>query len=77
MVYGKTPFADLHFLLKLQAIINPEYSISFPDTADPDAIDVMKQCLRRVPTERPPIVGMGGLLTDHPFLAHHKTPMRR
>jgi len=68
MVYGKTPFADLHMIQKLQAIINPNHPISFPDTADPLAIDAMKQCLQRECEKRPPIVGRNGLLNEHAFL---------
>merc|ERR1712183_572049 len=30
MVYGQTPFANLHMLQKLQAIINPEHKINYP-----------------------------------------------
>jgi hypothetical protein len=68
MAYGKTPFASLHMIQKLQAIINPDYEISFPCTVDEAAIDAMKRCLRRKPDERPPIVGKGGLLNEHQFL---------
>lgn len=70
MLYGKTPFAHLHFIVKLQAIINEEHQIPFPNaggSADP-AIDAIKQCLRRRPDERPPIVGESGLLNEHWFL---------
>lgn len=72
MVYGKTPFADLHMIQKLQAIINPNYQIAFPANVDEDAIDAMKQCLRRKAEERPPIVGPGGLLTEHRFLNSYR-----
>ena len=68
MAYGKTPFASLHMIQKLQAIINPDHEISFPNTVDEAAIDAMKRCLRRKPEERPPIVGIGGLLNEHQFL---------
>jgi hypothetical protein len=77
MVYGKTPFADLQMLSKLQAIVNPHYEIVFPKTADEDAVDVMKQCLRRKPEERPPIIGNGGLLDEHRFLNHNQHHQRR
>ena len=68
MVYGKTPFADLHLLQKLQAITNPKHKIRFGETADPDAVDAMRRCLRRDPEERLPIIGRGGLLNEHMFL---------
>lgn len=68
MVYGRTPFADLPMIPKLQAITNPNYAISFPETVDEAAIDAMKQCLRRKPEERPLIVGPSGLLNEHRFL---------
>lgn len=67
MVYGKTPFAKLHFVQKLQAIINDDYEIDFPE-ADESSVDAMKLCLRRNPDERPPIMGKGGLLNEHCFL---------
>jgi serine/threonine-protein kinase RIO1 len=68
MVYGKTPFANLHFIQKLQAITNPKHVIEFPPEGDEAAVDAMKLCLRREPEERPPIVGNGGLLDEHWFL---------
>jgi serine/threonine protein kinase len=68
MCYGKTPFADLHMLKKMQAILDPNYKICFPNTVDPAAIDAMRLCLQRNPSDRPPIVGDGGLLNEHCFL---------
>ncbi|KAL7555558.1 hypothetical protein ACA910_013035 [Epithemia clementina (nom. ined.)] len=76
MVYGKTPFADLHMIQKLQAIINPKHEIPFPETVDALAIDVIKQCLQRRPELRPPIVGKNGLLNEHPFLVTRTTKTR-
>lgn len=67
MVYGKTPFATLHFVQKLQAIISDDYHIDFPE-AEESAVDAMKLCLRRAPEERPPIMGKDGLLNEHTFL---------
>lgn len=67
MVYGKTPFADLHMIPKLQAIVDANYVIDFP-FADDLAIDAMQQCLQRKPEDRPPIVGTRGLLSEHRFL---------
>jgi serine/threonine-protein kinase TTK/MPS1 len=72
MVYGKTPFAKLHFVQKLQAIINDDYQIDFPE-ADESSVDAMKLCLRRNPDERPPIMGKGGLLNEHYFLHSSRT----
>lgn len=68
MCYGKTPFAELQMIKKFQAIVNPNHHISFPDTIDVSAIDAMKLCLRRNPEDRPPIVGVNGLLNNHCFL---------
>ena len=68
MVYGQTPFAQLHMIPKLQAIVNHNHKIPFPDHADEAAIDAMQQCLRRKADERPPIVGKDGLLNEHYFL---------
>jgi hypothetical protein len=72
MIYGKTPFAELHLIQKIQAIINPNHQISFPATVEDAAIDCMKQCLRRQAEERPPIVGTNGLLNEHAFLNSHR-----
>lgn len=68
MVYGKTPFAELHMIQKLQAIVDPHHQIQFPWSIDKGAKDAIQQCLRRKPEERPPIVGAGGLLSEHKFL---------
>jgi serine/threonine protein kinase len=68
MVYGNTPFAELHMFQKLQAIVNPNHKIRFPENVDDGALDAIKQCLRRNCDERPPIVGPGGLLNEHKFL---------
>jgi serine/threonine protein kinase len=69
MVYGKTPFAELGLVQKLQAIVSEEYNIPYP-TVDPmydNAIDVIKLCLQRNSKQRPGIMGTNGLL-DHLFL---------
>jgi len=68
MCYGRTPFAELHMIQKLQAIVNPSHRIKFPETIDDAAIDAMKLCLKRIPEERPPIIGKNGLLNEHWFL---------
>lgn len=68
MVYGKTPFYELQMIQKLQAIINPNHSIKFPDDVEEAAIDAMRACLQRKPEDRLPIVGDGGLLNEHVFL---------
>ena len=48
MVYGKTLHSPLsHFIQKLQAIVNPNHEIKFPDHGDEDAIDAIKQCFLR------------------------------
>jgi len=76
MVYGKTPFAKYPMIAKIAAITNDSHEISFPDTdgsADA-AIDAMKQCLRRDPEKRSPIVGKNGLLNEHWFLHSNRRP---
>ena len=75
MVYGQTPFSKLHFIQKLQAIVNPSHAIQFPYDEEADAaIDAMKQCLCRNPEERPPIIGKNGLLNEHWFLHSRRAP---
>ena len=75
MVYGKTPFYKLHFIQKLQAIVNPSHKIHFSDDDEAEAaIDAMKLCLRRNPEERPPIIGENGLLNEHWFLHAKRRP---
>ena len=76
MVYGKTPFAKLHFIQKLQAIVNLNHKIEFPDEGDESAIDCIKLCLQRNPDERPPIMGKQGLLNEHRFLHSGKHSRR-
>ena len=68
MCYGRTPFAELRVIQKLQAIVNPNHEISFPDTVDEAAVDAIKLCLRRKAEDRAPIVGENGLLNEHWFL---------
>jgi len=68
MVYGKTPFADLHMLQKIHAITDPSHKINYPPSADEAAVDAIQLCLKRKAEERPPIVGKNGLLNEHWFL---------
>ena len=68
MCYGRTPFAELRVIQKLQAIVNPNHEISFPDTVDEAAVDAIKLCIRRKAEDRAPIVGENGLLNEHWFL---------
>ena len=73
MCYGKTPFADIHSMIpKLQAIINPQHKIKFPNNITAAAIDAMQLCLERRPEDRSPIVGKNGLLNEHWFLHSDK-----
>ena len=39
MVYGKTPFAHLGMVQKLQAIINPNMKIHYPEYHNPRYYD--------------------------------------
>ena len=68
MVYGRPPFAALHMIQKLQAIVNPDHEINYPGDADEAAIDAIRRCLHRKPDERSPIVGTDGLM-EHCFLS--------
>ena len=71
MVYGKTPFGDLHLYAKLQAITNPTHVIDFPPRgplATPDALACLAGCLAREPAHRPPIVDAARGLLSHAFL---------
>lgn len=76
MVYGKTPFADLQMIPKLQAIVNPAHKISYPLTIDAAAIDAIQCCLHRDPKDRAPIVGNNGLLNEHRFLNSRRNDTR-
>jgi hypothetical protein len=78
MVDGKTPHSPLSlFNPKVQAIVNPNHEIKFPDHGDEDGIDANKQCFLRNPDERPPIVGKNGLSNEHRFLHTAKQQPRR
>jgi serine/threonine protein kinase len=76
MVYGKTPFAKYSMIPKLQAITNENHAIPYPDVGESAdaAIDAMKKCLVRNPDERSPIMGPGGLLSEHWFLHSNRRP---
>ncbi|KNC52491.1 TTK protein kinase [Thecamonas trahens ATCC 50062] len=65
MVYGECPFAGLNVVQKLQAIINPNYTIKYPETSvTPALVDLVASCLRRDPKERLSIPQ----LLDHAFV---------
>ena len=51
MVYGKTPFADLPFIPKMNAICNPSHKVTY-GPSNPHAIVAMQRCLDRNPTTR-------------------------
>lgn len=43
LVYNHTPFGSIRLpLLKLQAIMNPNHAIQFPDTQHAHVVDVLK-----------------------------------
>ncbi len=69
MIYGRTPFADLGLVQKLQAIVSDDVAIAYPAVPAKyeAAVEVVKLCLQRDPKKRPPIAGRGGLL-EHRFL---------
>jgi serine/threonine-protein kinase TTK/MPS1 len=52
MIYGRTPFADLPFIPKMNAICNSSYQINFPPCSNPAAVDVIRRCLDRNPRTR-------------------------
>ena len=55
MVYGKTPFAHLGLIQKLQAIVNAKEPISFPSLPDPDLVNALQASLHRDPARRPSV----------------------
>jgi serine/threonine protein kinase len=71
MVYKQPPFAPLTTIIKrLQAIIDPSFSITYPDTdMGKEVVDVIQRCLQRDPKKRPTIPQ----LLAHPFLTGAKT----
>ena len=75
IVYGRTPFAELSLIHKMQAICDPAHLISYPPLDPPNdaLVDVIKACLQRNPALRPIIAGPGGLL-EHPFLCPRPIP---
>ncbi|XP_039190377.1 dual specificity protein kinase TTK isoform X2 [Crotalus tigris] len=65
MTYGKTPFQNItNYITKLHAIIDPNYEIMFPEIAEKDLLDVLKNCLIRNPKQR---ISISELLT-HPYV---------
>lgn len=70
MVYGHTPFAELSFYSKIQAITNPHHKINYPAVTSPWLLDIMKKCLtwdRRKRLRIPELL-------EHPFLQPHLSP---
>jgi hypothetical protein len=69
-VYGKTPFADLGLIQKLHCIVDDKYEVPFPASpaADPTVLGVIRLCLQRDPTQRPPIAGCSSSLLEHAYL---------
>lgn len=76
MIYGRTPFADLGLVHKLQAIVSDECQISYPTVPATyqSALDVVKLCLQRDPKLRPGIIGEGGLLAHRFLKPEHESP---
>ncbi|XP_074654614.1 dual specificity protein kinase TTK-like [Tubulanus polymorphus] len=69
MVYGYTPFQSYNDVTsKLQAIVNPEIPIPFPEINDRNVMDVLKKCLQRDPKKRPCVSD----LLRHPYLGGSK-----
>lgn len=74
MAFGKTPFADLPLIPKLQAICDANHTIAYPTReelqhmeAPPGLVEVIESCLQRNASLRPSIRGPKGLL-NHEFL---------
>lgn len=70
MVYGQTPFAELSFYSKMQAITNQHHKIHYPRVSNPWLPDMIKKCLtwdRRKRLRIPELL-------DHPFLRPHIAP---
>ncbi|XP_048351448.1 dual specificity protein kinase TTK [Sphaerodactylus townsendi] len=65
MTYGRTPFQHItNHITKLHAIIDPSYTIVFPDIVEKDLQDVLKRCLVRNPKQR---ISVSELLI-HPYV---------
>ncbi|KAJ3139368.1 hypothetical protein HK100_011773 [Physocladia obscura] len=64
LVYGHPPFSSLQMVQKLNAIVDPNYKISFQNVRDPALLQVMQSCLNRDPKARMTIPE----LLAHPFL---------
>ncbi|KAJ3009824.1 UNVERIFIED_CONTAM: hypothetical protein HDU68_002469 [Siphonaria sp. JEL0065] len=64
LVYGQPPFSALPIVQKLNAIVDPNFQISFPDVKDAALLQVLKSCLNRDPKARMTIPQ----LLEHPFL---------
>ena len=58
LIYNYSPFSSLSMIQKLNAIINPNYLIQYPDHIDIDAIESIKACLVRNPMDRVTIRSM-------------------
>jgi serine/threonine protein kinase len=64
MAHGKTPFADMNVIQKLQHITDKRHKISFPPLRNTALSETIQHCLQRDPRCRPTISGGAGLLTD-------------
>ncbi|KAI9325751.1 kinase-like domain-containing protein [Obelidium mucronatum] len=85
LVYGQPPFAALPIVQKLNAIVDPNYKITFQKTAtdkqstsgsdtsqEPSLLQVLKSCLNRDPKARMTIPE----LLEHPFLHPNSMPAK-
>jgi serine/threonine-protein kinase TTK/MPS1 len=66
LTYGKMPFAEFRLpIKKLEAIINPNYKIPYPEQGhDPLLVDTIQRCLVRNPHQRASVEE----LLVHPYL---------
>eukprot|EP00842_Homolaphlyctis_polyrhiza_P001963 jgi/Hompol1/2768/HPOL_001550-RA len=63
--YGRPPFGLYKTLVqKMQAIVNPDHRIAYPECKHPILVDIIKCCLKRNPKQRSTIQE----LLDHEFL---------
>lgn len=73
MAHGKTPFQHLNPLQKLQAIVNRDHKIDFPQSSIRGLTQVLQSCFERDPKKRPTIPE----LLAHKFLKPNAPPTPR
>jgi serine/threonine-protein kinase TTK/MPS1 len=74
MVHGRTPFAHLPFIQKMQAIIDPEHAVEYPPLANAALEDVLRRCLERNPRTRATMAELEAHAFLRPTAAAPPTP---